>query len=96
MDQSIPVLSSDSSPAVVARALEYESVEAFVRALAQEHSVTYEPTSGDALADTFSRLSDAEYCADSVEDLLLALRRADVLTKEERLHLHVAYLKQGA
>lgn len=69
-------------------------VEGFVRRLAERHGIAYAAAPTDAVAAAISRLSDAEHQPDGTEDLLLALARAGVISPEERLELHAAYLRQ--
>ena len=47
--------------------------------LAQQHGVTYVRTRYDALADTFTRLSDDEVETDATEKLLIALMRRRII-----------------
>ncbi len=67
----------------------------WARSAARSHSVAFTPTPADTFAAAVSRLADAEAAPDAVEHLLLALRRAGVVTAPERLQLHAAYLRQA-
>jgi hypothetical protein len=42
------------------------------------------------------RLANAEVPPDEIEDMLIALSRAGVLTEQQRVDLHAAYLRQKA
>ena len=69
-------------------------VAATIATLAWTHGLTAEPEPVDVFVQAAARLSDAECDLDRTERLLLALARAGVVTDEERLALHVAYLHQ--
>jgi len=70
------------------------AVAAFVRNLARTHGVTYQATALDTLAAAISRLANAEVHPDEIEDLLIALSRAAIITEQQRFDLHAAYLRQ--
>ncbi len=66
----------------------------FIQALAAKHGIVYEETQTDRTADTYLRLSDGgESETDATEHLLLALYRAGVITDQEELDLHDAYIR---
>lgn len=54
----------------------------YVTELARKHGVHYVRTADDALAEVFSRLSDAEVETDDTQDLIVALRRSKVIDDE--------------
>ena len=62
--------------------------------LAAQHDITYRRTQLDDLADTYSRLSDAEVELDETELLLLELDRAGILTGRDNTLLHARYLRE--
>jgi hypothetical protein len=62
--------------------------------LAAQHDITYNKTQLDDLADTYSRLSDAEVELDETELLLLELDRAGILTGKDNGLLHLQYLRE--
>ena len=67
---------------------------AWVTTTAHVHGVDVSHEPLDVFANAVSSLSDAGVQTDRVEDLLLALSRAGVITPLERLQLHSAYLRQ--
>jgi hypothetical protein len=62
--------------------------------LAEQHRITYHHTQLDELADTYSRLSDAEVELDETELLLLELDRAGILVGKDNGLLHLQYLRE--
>lgn len=56
----------------------------YVRWLADVHGVQYVPTPADQWAETVTRLAGDEVRSGPVQDLLLALKRAGQLTKDDR------------
>jgi hypothetical protein len=62
--------------------------------LADRHKIAYHHTQIDELADTYSRLSDAEVELDETELLLLELDRAGILTGKDNGLLHLQYLRE--
>ena len=62
--------------------------------LAAQHRITYHHTQLDELADTYSRLSDAEVELDETELLLLELDRVGILTGKDNGLLHLQYLRE--
>jgi hypothetical protein len=81
---------NDPGSAVLAEAARHGkiTVAAFVRNLARTHSVVYQPKALDAFAAAISRLSDAEVHPDKIENLLIALTRAAIVTEQQRFQLH--------
>ncbi len=69
-------------------------VAAFVRDLARRHQVRYRRTATDDLADAITRLADDDVTLDEVEHLMIALRRAGVLTADNFVPLQVKYLRE--
>ena len=69
-------------------------VAAWVRATAHHHDIDFSPGPIDVFADAISRLSDAEVRLDTIEQLLLALERAGIVTGRQGVLLHAAYLRQ--
>jgi hypothetical protein len=69
------------------------SIAKWIHAVARQHGVLvqHEPLIG--FARSVSRLSDAEIDLDEVEELLIALRRAHVITDFQRGLLQVHYLR---
>jgi hypothetical protein len=67
----------------------------YITDLAKQHNVAYVKTFTDEWADTVTRLSDDNIIeADDIEDLLLALKRAEILNAEDMLSLLVNYLRE--
>jgi hypothetical protein len=61
---------------------------------AAERGVAVRRDALDVFADAVSRLSDAEVELDPVEELMIALRRAGVISPYQRGLLQVSYLRQ--
>lgn len=59
----------------------------YVVALADQFNVSYHPTPEDALAEIATRLAGDEVVTDEIEDLIVALRRADAITGDEMVEL---------
>ena len=66
----------------------------YVRWLADFHHVQYAPTAADQWADTVTRLAGDEVRSGPVQDLLVALKRAGKLTKDDMASLLVKYLRE--
>ena len=62
-----------------------------IRALARANGVTYEPGPRDAWANKVTELAGDSVQLDDIENLILALERAKVLTGTEATKLHIAY-----
>jgi hypothetical protein len=56
-----------------------ERLSSFIVGLARQHGIPCARTGSDALADVITRLADDEIVTDETEDLLVALRRANVI-----------------
>jgi hypothetical protein len=69
-------------------------VAEFVRDLARQHHVHYRRTAADELADAITRLADDDVTLDEIECLMIALRRAGVLTADNFVPLQVKYLRE--
>jgi hypothetical protein len=65
-----------------------------ILALAMRSGVRYQLTSADVLADTATRLSGDDVTPDEVEDLVVALKRAGIITGQEMVDLLGAYLAE--
>jgi hypothetical protein len=70
------------------------SVAGFVRSLAEEHGVVYVPGPYDAWANKVTELCGDEVVSDDIDNLILALRRTNVITKQQRMWLIVACYKE--
>ena len=66
----------------------------YVRWLAGFHKVRYVPTAADQWAETVTRLAGDEVRSGPVQDLLVALKRAGKLTKDDMARLLVNYLRE--
>ena len=66
----------------------------FIATLAKEHGVSFARTGSDALADVITRLADDEVVTDETEDLIVALRRADVIDGPTMVSLLGSYLDE--
>ena len=71
-----------------------KNVEAFILDLAATHGVRYVKGPYDDLADTITRLSDDEVVIDGTEQLIIALKRAGVITGPEMVALLGAYFDE--
>lgn len=69
-----------------------EDVKLYVAALAQQHGVVYSKTGNDALAEMITRLADDDVRSDETEDLLVALKRANVINGPTMMDLLGRYL----
>jgi len=69
-------------------------VAEFVRDLARQHHVHYRRTAADELADAITRLADDDVTLDEIECLMIALRRAGVLTADNFVPVQVKYLRE--
>ncbi len=69
-------------------------ITAWIRATAQQAGVTAAVQRIDVFANAISRLSDAGVQLDGIEQLLLALDRAGIVTGRDAVRLHAAYLRQ--
>ena len=65
----------------------------FIRDLAACHNVVYAQTVSDLQCDDFARLADSAVRFDETELLIIALRRAGIVTASERADLHDAYIR---
>lgn len=66
----------------------------FVASLARKHHVNYVRTTGDALAETATRLAGDEVESDATGDLLVALKRAHKLSDREMTALLVNHRRE--
>jgi hypothetical protein len=69
------------------------SIAEWVRSTASERGIHPHRGPVDTFADAVSRLSDAEVDLDAVEETLIALRGAGVITSFQRGLLQVGYLR---
>lgn len=69
-------------------------VGSYVRGLAAFHGVRYEPTAADQWAETVTSLAGDDERSGPVQDLLVALKRAGKLTKDDMATLLVNYLRE--
>lgn len=66
----------------------------FIAGLAEKHGVRYRRSADDALADVITRLADDEVVSDETEDLIVALRRANVIDASTMVSLLGNYLEE--
>ena len=71
-----------------------QGVRQFVASLARKHHVNYVRTTGDALAETATRLAGDEIESDATGDLLVALKRAHKLSDREMTALLVNHRRE--
>ena len=89
LSRTMPETTLDTRPAAQALL----SIREHVHGLAIAHGVVYEETALDQLANAHARLSDNDVTLDETERLIIALRRAGVVTDEEGSRLHDAYIR---
>lgn len=66
----------------------------YIIALADKFGIRYHPTPEDALAAISTRLAGDEVVTDEIEDLIVALRRAGVISGGEMVDLLSRYLAE--
>jgi hypothetical protein len=66
-----------------------------VRALAEQHRITYVATDTDAWAHHVTRLAGDDVKLDEIELLLIALQRSGHLSRPDALGLQVRYLREA-
>ncbi|ENO99140.1 hypothetical protein C667_00730 [Thauera phenylacetica B4P] len=75
-------------------AIPASGVARFVQDLARRLEVAYVPSSMDQWAETVTNLAGDEVRSDTTQDLLVALKRAGKLSKEEVAALTVNHLRE--
>jgi hypothetical protein len=68
------------------------STKSYIQDLAKKHGVSYVETANDRMANIFTALSGDEVTLDETELLIIALSRANVITKKEVMTLMHKYL----
>ena len=68
--------------------------EVIIRDLAKRHGITAQRIGIDDLADTFARLLDEEVHTDEVEQLVINLARANIISGTKALDLVGEYLSK--
>ena len=66
----------------------------FILNQANLNNISYNKTPTDCLADIFTALSDDTVVLDDVENLIIALERADIIESKDVIPLHVGYLRE--
>lgn len=69
-------------------------VAEYITDLARQHNVRYVRTEADSMSDVITQLSDNEVATDETEDLLIALKRADVIDADTMVILLGRYLDE--
>jgi hypothetical protein len=69
------------------------NIKAYVEKLARSHRVVYVKTVGDDWCESITRLSE-DVELDPTENLIIALARAGLISKNEVVPLHVYYLRE--
>jgi len=75
---------------------ERRSAAEIVRDLAKVHGVRYERSALDEFRHAIATLSDAEVDLDEIEQLIVALMRAKVISAEDGMALSAAHIRQKA
>jgi hypothetical protein len=78
----------------IAVPLPISSVSSYVDSIAKQHGVSYLRTPSDELADVVTRLSGDEVTTDATEDLIVALRRANVIDGPTMISLLGSHLDE--
>ncbi|MBS1815258.1 MAG: hypothetical protein JSS87_10320 [Acidobacteria bacterium] len=91
--QSSPAMFTDEQVKCIANT-DSQTIAAWVRSAAGQRHIMYTPSILRKFAEAASRLSDADVELDEIEHLLIALRRAHVLTQRQRTMLQAAYLQR--
>jgi len=68
------------------------TIEQTIRKLAHSHNITAQRTLIDDFADDINRLSDAEVMLDEVEQLIINLARAEVITSKQMIEFQTQYI----
>jgi len=71
------------------------TIEQTIRNLAHLHNITAQRTPIDDFADDVNRLSDAEVMLDEVEQMIVNLRRAGVITSKQLVEFQTQYIIEG-
>jgi len=66
----------------------------YISELARKHGVKYVRTASDALAEVITRLSGDDVTSDNTEDIIVALKRADVIDGPTMISLLGSYLDE--
>lgn len=69
-------------------------VKQFIIDLAATHNITYVRTNLDQLAETITELSGDTVQTDSIQDLLVALKRSKKITESYMVELLIRYLRE--
>lgn len=69
------------------------NIENYIRHLARQNGVTYQRLPDDNIATVATRLAGDEVVTDDVEDLIVALHRANVISGEQMVELLGRYLR---
>jgi hypothetical protein len=78
----------------IAVPLPVSSVSSYIDSIAKQHGVSYLRTPSDELADVVTRLSGDEVSTDATEDLIVALRRANVIDGPTMISLLGSHLDE--
>jgi len=71
------------------------SAESYVIGLAAQHGIRYQETPADRLAVVITRLAGDEVVPDEIEDLIIALKRAQLITGTQLVDLLGRYLDEN-
>lgn len=66
-------------------------VEAYVTTLANRYGIPFEKTELDLLADTIFRLTDNDVETTPTEDMIVELKRRDIISAKEMVDLLLCY-----
>lgn len=82
--------------ATAARKQGQESAEQAIRSLVRAHNITPSRDDLDRWADDVNRLAGDDVLLDEIEELIVALRKADAVDGVELTRLHSRYLDERA
>ena len=77
------------------KTLPIKGIAQYVESLARKHKIEYSETPLDRYAETVTRLAGDEVKKDKTIDLLVALKRAGIISKRELAILLSRYLKEA-
>jgi hypothetical protein len=89
-----PVATARKCRPLTRLAIPASGIGRFVKALAKRHNITYVRTYTDAWGEAVTRLSDDDVQTDSVERLLISLKRAGKVSADDMVALLVGYLRE--
>lgn len=87
--------SSALDPGQITSRIPVVGLREYILSMAASHCVVYTETPTDSLANTITRLSDDDVQLDHIERLLIALRRAGVVSRAQMIELLGNYMDEA-